>query len=263
MLGASLGIAQVPAPEPAAAPEKPATARPPLPPLPYPEGVDLRYHWEHQGANFATTTVRIDSVKEEDGPPRLRVRGRLEYDRSGRILSGTSECTYSGDVGHPLEYRRSLEIQAPGVGGADATLILKFTGPRAEVTRRDSMPNLGRRELTVPEPTWLLDDQCFEHWVLLAPYLPQIVEEERLTVFIPHGETVNTYTIRKELTEGEGEARRDRWSIRIPALEAKIWTDARGQLVEYLQGEVRIVFEPPPRETPPPPPAPPAPPASG
>jgi len=255
ILGIGVAGAQVPPPEPTPEPEKAAPEPLPLPPLPYPEGTDLRYRWEHEGANFATTTVRIDTVKDENGEPRIRVRGRLDYDRSGRIISGTSEGTYRGDVGHPVEYRRSLEVRAPGVGGADATIILRFDGPKVEVTRRDSMPTLGRRELTVPQPTWLLDDQCFEHWVLLAPYLTRIVEEDRLEVFVPHGETMTTYMIRKERTEGEGEARRDRWSLRAPALEAKLWTDAKGRLVEYLQAEVRIVLEPAAAETAPPPPA--------
>jgi len=265
-LGLSLASAQEPPAEPPQEPAKAAAESLPLPPLPYPEGVNLRYRWEHEGVNFATTSILIETVKDEDGEPRLRVRGKLDYDRAGRILSGTSEGTYAGDVSHPRHYRRSLELQAPGVGGSEATIVLAISGSQVEVTRRDSMPNLGRRELTVPEPIWLLDDQCFEHWVLLAPYFPRIVQEERLAVFVPHGEMVSTYTIRKELTEGEGESRRDRWSIRLPALEAKMWTDARGRLVEYLQGEVRIVLEESPRPaspstppTAPPPAAPPAP----
>jgi hypothetical protein len=143
-----------------------------------------------------------------------------------------------------------METLAPGLGSADSTISVEFDGPRAAISRKDSSPTLARRELVLAEPIWLLDDQCFEHWVLLAPYFSRIVADDRLTVFVPHGENTVAYTIRKERTEGEGDARRDRWSVRQPTVDAKIWTDAEGRLVEYQQGEIRIFLEerPPPEK---------------
>ncbi len=240
----ALGTSQSPPTDAPPPPQKPAIEREALPPLPYSPKVPHRFIWEYRGVPFASTEVEIGAVSVSDGKSQFRVKATLEYDRDGRILSGTSEATYGKDVGEPLRYRRRLTIRAAGVGGSDSDLTARFDGGIAAVTRREGTPDLKRSDVQVPEPTWLLDDQCFEHWVLLAPYFSKIPVEGALLLFIPYGESTATYTIRHERTEGEGKERRERWTVRQPAVDAKIWTDPQGRLVEYLQGEVRIVFVP-------------------
>ena len=236
---AGFGVQSAPPDRPADPPASPAQ-KSTLPPLPYESGTHLQFLWEHQGESYATTRIDIEIVRKEDTADLIRVRSQLDLDRGGRIVTGSSNLVCHGDVGHPVEYRHELTISAASLGGARSLMEVRFDGAVAELERQEGSHSSGKKELFVPVPTWLLDDQCFEHWVLLAPYLGTIPEDGHLTVFVPHGEGMQTYTVRLERTEGAGESRRLRWSIQHAALSAKIWTDPEGRLLEYLQGDVRI-----------------------
>lgn len=233
-----------PAASPAVPDEKPVEF---LPPLPF-EGGEERFAWWIHGAEIGSTRITVDPVRETDVPRTIRVRASFAFDAMGRIVTGDTEATYRGDIGHPVRYRHTLGVSAASLGSSEAILAATFEDGEARIERRDESERMIRTTVEAPPPTWLLDDQCFEHWVLLAPYFERILADGVLEVFVPQSGSTVTYRLKKERVEGEGSTARTRWALTGPAVEAKIWVDPTGRLVEYAQGELQIVRVPPREE---------------
>jgi len=147
-----------------------------------------------------------------------------------------------------VRYRRTLTTSASIFGEETTDVAVRFEDGKATLSRKDDAPQLHRREIPLADPIWILGDQCFEHWVLLGPYLRQIAPDGKANLFVPFAASIPTsngvmpYTIRHERTEGEGNERRDRWQIEAHALKAKLWTDHRGRVIEYLQENSHILL---------------------
>ena len=239
-----IGCAQEPPQqEPSGSSTLEETPLPLLEPIPYVLGADYRYTWILEGQEFATTTMILDTVKDADGGESLRLRGRLSYDRAGRILSGDSTLSFAGkDLRHPVRFKSALETGIPNMGSQLEEMAVRFEGNRASWSQRVGSTRFYNGTTEVQTPTWVLEGNCFEQWAIVAPFFKTIARDGTLSFYVPTGSTFSTYKIRHELTEGKGEDRRERWSISHPSQNAKLWTDASGRLVEYVQGQVQIVL---------------------
>lgn len=235
---------QDPPREKSAEPPEVVNAKPaPLPPSPYRLGEDYRYTWIMDGKEFATTVLTLDTVKDANGRESSRLRGRLNYERAGRILTGGSTLHFEGtDLRKPARFRSNLEIAVPNMGSQEEELVVRFEGGKAISSRKTGDQGLTRSEVEVREPTFVLESNCFEHWAIVSPHFRSILEDGTLTFFIPTGSQQITYKVRHERQEKVGAVVRDRWSIRHPSQVAWIWTDEEGRLVEYRQDTLQIIL---------------------
>ena len=223
-------------PKPAPAPEmqKPA-------PFPYELTHEYHYTWVIEGEEIGKTTLTAETVTEQNGSESLLVRGRFDFDRAGRKLSGTSRLFFAENhPASPVRFTGRLSIDAREHGSHEEKFSLRVIDGIASITVDDGSAQLRRSKLPCEEPLFVLEAQCFEHWAVISPRFGELVG--KLRVLVPSERSYREYELTRVGEEKGAQGVRTRWKIEHPAQEALLWTDAKGRLVEYHQEPLQIVL---------------------
>jgi|GEM_PF-1001367 len=216
-----------------------------LVPTPYALGAEYEYQWLLQGKPFATTRLRFtpgESDAAEGAPRSLQLTATLDYDRDGRTLSAETRLHFlEGALPRPSRYERTAEETSLRGGDVNERTLATFEGRSATITTDDGSGELTRTVETLPDPIRILDRDAPEHWVLWAPYLPLLASGAEVSFYAPTTRSAAGYRVRFDREERDGDEPRRRWTVTGPALSAKLWTDARGELLEYRQEQIQIL----------------------
>lgn len=209
--------------------------------LPYPETMELTWNWVIDGKKIGTTRARIRPSSEEG--TEWILDARLQFSRSGRAIDSRSLTTFGGESRRLTRYRRDLRAGLPG-GNPNSTVTSALFGTESTQVRvqNSSQPEISQQNFETGDNPRILDSQCFEHWLLIAPTLPA-EGKGKIKVLVPTEQRFLDLEVTRELTEGEGADRLHRWSIRSETFQALIWVDDKGAIERYLQGSLDILRE--------------------
>ncbi|MGE4601349.1 MAG: hypothetical protein AAEJ65_00410 [Planctomycetota bacterium] len=215
-------------------------------PLPY--SCTERYEWEwiHDGITVGKTSIQLVAPSGEKEAWTLDAR--LRWSRQGRSINLRQRTDFHATSLKPIRTRQEKQIGALGLGERLGIVACEITGTEARVVVQD--PAAGTqidRIVPFPDRAVLLENQCFEHWLLIAAALIRPSEENaetattrRFTALIPSEYRLLELTLKRDRQEHIGELTLWRWSVSSSDFEAKIWLGPEGTLERYRQGPVEI-----------------------
>ncbi len=213
-------------------------------PLPY--SCTKRYEWEwiHDGLPVGKTSIQLVAPSGEKESWTLDAR--LRWSRQGRSINLRQRTDFHASSLKPIRTRQEKRIGAIGLGERLGIVACEITGSEARVVVQD--PAAGTqidRNLPFPDRAVLLENQCFEHWLLIAAALNRPTKEKTKTIYrfsalIPSEYRLLELTLKRDRQERIGELTLWRWSVSSSDFEAKIWLGPEGTLERYRQGPVEI-----------------------
>ncbi|MGE4633578.1 MAG: hypothetical protein AAEJ47_11130 [Planctomycetota bacterium] len=223
-------------------------------PLPYSCTERQEWEWVHDGVVIGKTSIQLIAPIEEKKAWTLDAR--LRWSRQGRSIEIRQLTDFDGTSLKPIRTRREQLLGALGIGEKRGIVASEIIGTEARVVVQD--PAAGTqidRTLPFPEGAVLLENQCFEHWLLIVAALNRKEEKDaqpqltrRFSALIPSEYRLLELTLSRDREEksgaisasGSGELTLWRWSISSSDFEAKIWIGPEGQLERYRQGPLEI-----------------------
>ncbi|HIA28612.1 MAG TPA: hypothetical protein EYN79_10975 [Planctomycetes bacterium] len=210
----------------------------PTAPLPYEAETDHVWNWVIDGSLIGSTRVRIRP--SEKVASEWILDARLRFSRAGRTIDSRSLTTFSGTSRRLTHYRREMRTGLTNSKLQSTVVTARFGTETTEVSvQKSSSPEIFDRNFTTGENPTILDSQCFEHWLLLAPNFPA-ERKGKIQVLVPTLQQSLELELEREVIEGEGADRLHRWNISHPTFEALIWVDEKGAVERYLQGDLDI-----------------------
>ncbi|MBT6784969.1 MAG: hypothetical protein HOA95_09175 [Planctomycetes bacterium] len=147
-------------------------------------------------------------------PSNLRSKGTHRESWVGATGAGEKQLVVASEV-DPETSRIRIVVQDP----ARATRIDRF--------------------LPFDDKMVLLENQAFEHWLLIGLQLDR-TDQRQFTALIPSEYRSIELELKKDRAEKIGSVETTRWSVLCHEFEAKIWIGPGGTIEQYRQGELEI-----------------------
>ena len=222
--------------------------------LPYPVETPLEWQWIQKGLTVGSTKLQI---KHSDPlSKRWTLDARLLWSQPGRTMEISNRSDYQLPSNNPLRTRRESRIGAAGAGEKRGVVASEVDLAEARIRIVVQDPARGSQvDRTIPFPagTVLLENQAFEHWLLIGMLLDR-TEQRKFKALIPSEFRILDLELKKDRVEKIGSIETIRWSVLCRDFTAKIWTGPGGSIEKYLQGELEIRRIRAPTETRPAPP---------
>jgi len=165
----------------------------------------------------------------------------------------SNRSDYQLPSNHPLRTRRESRIGAAGAGEKRGVVASEVDLGEARIRIVVQDPARGSQvDRTIPFPagTVLLENQAFEHWLLIGLQLDR-TDQRQFTALIPSEYRSIELELKKDRAEKIGSVETTRWSVLCHEFEAKIWIGPGGTIEQYRRGdlEIRRVQRDPPDST--------------
>ena len=208
--------------------------------FPYPTGQSLEWHWIQNGIPTGKTSVqwRPPSAPAET----WTLDARLRWQQPGRTMEIRNKTRFLDSSLRTTSTHRESLIGATAAGekrivvasevDSDASRIRIIVQDPARATQID-------RFLPFPGKTILLENQAFEHWLLIGLLIDR-TEQRKFTALIPSEYRSIELELKKDRAEKIGSLETIRWSVLCNDFEAKIWTGPGGSIERYRQGDLEI-----------------------
>lgn len=224
--------------------------------FPYPVEQPLEWQWVQKGLTVGSTKLQIK--RSDPLSKRWTLDARLLWSQPGRTMEISNRSDFQLPSNMPLRTRRESRIGASGAGEKRGVVAseVDLEEERVRIVVQD--PARGSqvdRTMDFPTGTVLLENQAFEHWLLIGLLLDR-TEQRHFKALIPSEFRILGLELKKDRAEKIGSIETIRWSILSRDFTAKIWTGPGGSIEQYRQGDLEIRRIRKPSETPPVPPEP-------
>ncbi|MGE4619348.1 MAG: hypothetical protein AAEJ04_06005 [Planctomycetota bacterium] len=213
-------------------------------PLPYSSEERHEWEWTQEGIPVGKTTVLL--IAPEPEQDHWGLDARLRWSRQGRSLDLRQRTDFSPDSLEPIRTRKEGRISALGVGDRRLVVATEISNHEARIVVQspDEGTQIDRR-LPFPAGSVVLENQSFEHWILIAAQLARKKKAASPGSHIFSALIPSEYrTLKLELTfdrqEKSGSQTLLRWNVKSTDFSAKIWISPEGTLERYQQDSVQI-----------------------
>ena len=221
--------------------------------FPYPVEEPLQWQWTQKGVPTGKTSVhwRMPTAPAEE----WTLEARLQWRQPGRTMQIRHRTRFLQSNLRSKGTHRESWIRAAGAGekqivvasevDPETSRIRIVVQDPARATRID-------RFLPFHDKMVLLENQAFEHWLLIGLQLDR-TDQRQFTALIPSEYRSIELELKKDRAEKIGSVETTRWSVLSHEFEAKIWIGPGGTIEQYRQGELeirRVQRDPPDSTTP-------------
>ncbi len=220
--------------------------------FPYPVERPLEWQWVQKGLTVGSTKLQIK--RSDPLSKRWTLDARLLWSQPGRTMEISNRSDYQLPSNVPLSTRRESRIGASGAGEKRGVVASEVDLEEASIRIVVQDPARGSqvdRTMAFPTGTVLLENQAFEHWLLIGLLLDR-TEQRHFKALIPSEFRILDLELKRDRAEKIGSIETTRWSVLCADFTAKVWTGPGGTIEKYAQGELEIRRIHVAAETPPP-----------
>ncbi|MEE2882752.1 MAG: hypothetical protein VYD70_03410 [Planctomycetota bacterium] len=215
-------------------------------PLPYSRGERHEWEWTHDGIPVGKTTIQLLAPKEDQ--PGWTLDARLRWSRQGRSIDLRQLTSFLSPSLKPISTRKERRIEALGAGSRRTVVACEVIDSEARIVVQNPAEGTQVDQiLPFADGTVLLENQCFEHWLLISALLyraegdgTEIAAKRSFSALIPSEYRLLQLKLSQDRHEKAGKDTLIRWNVTCSDFEAKIWTGPGGTLERYRQGPVEI-----------------------
>ncbi len=208
--------------------------------FPYPVEEPLEWQWTQKGVPTGKTIVqwRMPTAPAEE----WTIDARLQWRQPGRTMQISQRTRFLQSNLRSQGTHRESWVGAAGAGEKRIVVASEVDPETAQiriVVQDPARATRIDRFLPFHDKMVLLENQAFEHWLLIGLQLER-TDQRQFTALIPSEYRSFELELKKDRAEKIGPVETTRWSVLCREFEAKIWIGPGGTIEQYRQGELEI-----------------------
>ena len=208
--------------------------------FPYPVEEPLEWQWTQKGVPTGKTIVqwRMPTAPAEE----WTIDARLQWRQPGRTMQISQRTRFLQSNLRSQGTHRESWVGAAGAGEKRIVVASEVDPETAQiriVVQDPARATRIDRFLPFHDKMVLLENQAFEHWLLIGLQLDR-TDQRQFTALIPSEYRSFELELKKDRAEKIGPVETTRWSVLCREFEAKIWIGPGGTIEQYRQGELEI-----------------------
>jgi hypothetical protein len=200
----------------------------------------LEWQWTQKGVPTGKTIVqwRMPTAPAEE----WTIDARLQWRQPGRTMQISQRTRFLQSNLRSQGTHRESWVGAAGAGEKRIVVASEVDPETAQiriVVQDPARATRIDRFLPFHDKMVLLENQAFEHWLLIGLQLER-TDQRQFTALIPSEYRSFELELKKDRAEKIGPVETTRWSVLCREFEAKIWIGPGGTIEQYRQGELEI-----------------------